>query len=164
MNKLKVEFTYKWEPVLADENREYFFPEEITSFMKRNYRHPAIYRWNIFRKEPEDEKIIYIGEAQELCPQRINGYLNPGPSQRTNKRIREEFQSYLEKGFKIKLEILRFVEIKISDFIITYNDLSDKHVRRFIEELMIVTHKQKGFKLLNLWRYVIAIGNNYVWF
>jgi hypothetical protein len=150
MNKSKIEFAYQWEPVLIDENREYLFPQIITSFMKRRYKHPAIYRWNIFKKEPEDEKLIYIGEAQELCPQRISGYLNPGPSQRTNKRIKEEFQGYLKSEFKIGLEILQFDKINIEDFTFINNDLRDKHFRRFLEELMIIIYKQKGFKILNL--------------
>ena len=84
--------------------------------MKKNYRKPAIYRWNVFKEIPNDEKIIYVGEAQELCPQRIKGYLNPGPSQQTNKRIKKKFQTYLDKGFKIRLEMLQFDNIKIEDF------------------------------------------------
>jgi len=135
---------------LIDENREYLFPEDITSFMKRRYKHSVIYRWDIFKKEREDEKLIYIGEAQELCPERINGYLNPGPSQKTNNRIKEKFQAYLKSEFKIGLEILKFDKINIEDFTFTKNDLCDKHFRRFIEELMIIIYKQKGFKILNL--------------
>ena len=99
-----------------DENEEYFFPKKISPFMKSKYKHPAIYRWNTFRKESDDEKLIYIGEAQELCPQRINGYLHPGPSQLTNRRIKEEFQSYLRSGFKVGLEVLQFDEIRIEGF------------------------------------------------
>ena len=118
--------------------------------MRQTYKHPAIYRWNIFKKEPDDEKIIYIGEAQKLCPQRINGYLNPGPSQQTNKRIKEKFQGYLDEIFKIGLEILRFDNIKIENFAVTHNDLNDKHVRRFVEELMVIICKPKGFQILNL--------------
>jgi len=92
MNRLKIEFAYQWEPLLISENRVYLFPKVITSFMKRRYKYPAIYRWSVFKKKPEDEKLIYIGEAQELCPQRINGYLNPDLSKQTNKRIKEKFQ------------------------------------------------------------------------
>lgn len=150
MNNLKVEFAYQWIPVLTGENKKYAFPEKITPFMKRSYRSPAIYQWNIFRIEPNDEKLIYIGEAQELCPQRINGYLNPGPSQQTNKRIKEEFQDYLKNGFKIGLEILLFDDINIEDFALTQRDLQDKHIRRFVEELMIIIYKRKKFKILNL--------------
>ena len=150
MGKLKVEFAYQWKPVLMDRNKKYFFPERITPFMREKYKQPAIYRWDIFRKQREDEKLIYIGEAQELCPQRINGYLNPGPSQQTNNRIKKKFQYYVRKGFKIGLEILQFDKIKIEDFIFTNNHLSDKHIRRFVEELMIIIYQQKGFEILNL--------------
>ena len=150
MYDIKVEFAYQWKPVLIEVDKEYYFPKRITQFMRKTYNHPAIYRWNIFRNEPDDEKLIYIGEAQELCPQRINGYLNPGPSQQTNKRIKEKLQGYLDKGFKIGLEILRFDNIKIENFALTNNDLNDKHVRRFVEELMVIIYKQKGFQILNL--------------
>ena len=147
---LKIEFIYQWEPVLIDGYREYFFPQKITPFMKEQYKYPSIYRWHIFREQPEDQKLIYIGEAKELCPKRINGYLNPGSSQKTNIRIKQEFLSYLRKGFKIRLEILRFSKIKIEDIVFTNNDLVDKHIRRFVEELMIIIYRQKGFKILNL--------------
>ena len=150
MHNIKVGFTYQWKPILKEECKEYFFPEGITPFMGRNYRKPAIYRWNIFRSDSEDEKLIYIGETQELCPQRINGYLNPGPSQKTNKRIKEMFQDYLNKGLKIRLERLQFNEIKIENFTLTSDDLEDKHIRRFIEELMVIIYRQKGFQILNL--------------
>lgn len=150
MYNIKVEFTYQWEPMLREEGKEYHFPERITAFMRGRYKHPAIYRWNIFRNEPEDEKLIYIGEAQELCPQRLNGYLNPGPSQQTNQRIKKEFQEYLDNGFKIGLEILRFDNITIGNFALTNTNLNDKHARRFIEELMIIIYKQKEFQILNL--------------
>jgi hypothetical protein len=149
MSEIKIEFNYQWEPAVRDENgNNYFFPEEITPFMRQKYRHPAIYRWNIFSESLKDEK-FYIGEAQDLC-QRINGYLNPGPSQQTNKRINKKFHEYIENGFKIRLEILRFEKIRINDFVITENDLSHKHNRRFIEELMVIIYEQKGFQLLNL--------------
>ena len=150
MYDVKVDFAYQWKPILIEMDKEYYFPEKITPFMRKTYKHPAIYRWNIFRNEPDDEKLIYIGEAQELFPLRIKGYLKPGPSQQTNKRIKEKFQVYLDKGFKIGLEILRFDNIKIENFALTNNDLNDKHVRRFIEELMLIIYKQKGFQILNL--------------
>ncbi|RLI17394.1 hypothetical protein DRO54_11590 [Candidatus Bathyarchaeota archaeon] len=150
MHNIKVEFTYQWIPILKGEDEEYYFPERITSFMRSNYKQPAIYRWNVFRNNSEDEKLIYIGEAQELCPQRINGYLNPGPSQQTNRRTKEMFQDYLSKGLKIRLEMLQFNNIKIENFTLINSDLKDKHVRRFLEELMVIIYKQKGFQILNL--------------
>ena len=153
MCDVELQFTYYWRPVLknnSEEYEEYYFPEKITLFMKNNYKYPAIYRWNIFKNNPEDKKLIYIGETQELCPRRINGYLNPGSSQQTNKRIKEKFQNYLKDGYKIRLEILKFDNIKVGNFTLTNEDLQDKHVRCFLEELMIVVYKQKRFKILNL--------------
>ena len=150
MNELKVNLPHRWETVLADTEKEYFFPEQITQLMKNWYKQPAIYRWNIYKNEPEDQKIIYIGEAKQLCPQRINHYLNPGRDQQTNKRIKEIFQNYSHQGFKIRLETLQFDRIAVGDFSLTKDDISDKHIRRFIEELLITYYRRKGFTILNL--------------
>jgi len=150
MYRVKIDFSYIWKPILSGEDDEYYFPNKITPSMRKTYKHPAIYRWNIFKNRPDDEKLIYVGEAQELCPQRINGYLNPGSDQETNKRIKEHLKNYLEKGFKIGLEILEFDNIKFETFVFTNSDLYDKHVRRFVEELMVIIYKQRGFQILNL--------------
>jgi len=150
MEALKVDLSYQWEPVFVDKNCGYLFPEQLSEFMRQEYKKPAIYRWNIFRYKPGDKKLIYIGEAKELCPQRINGYLNPGPTQQTNKRMKEIFQSYLNEGLKIGLEILNFEKILIDSSVFTRDNLHNKHFRRLIEELMIIISKQKGFQILNL--------------
>ena len=68
----------------------------------------------------------------------------------TNKRIKEKLEGYLDKGFKIGLEFFWFENIKIENFVLTNNNLNDKHVRRFVEELMLIIYKQKGFQILNL--------------
>lgn len=146
---INIEFVYKWVPVLREEDKNYRFPEGITSFMRRNYRRPAVYRWNIFRNRLGDEKLIYIGETEELC-RRIYQYLNPGRRQRTSKRIRKELENYLNKGFKIELEVLKFDKIKVGSHTIRTDDLEDKHVRRFLEELMTIIYTRKGFQILNL--------------
>jgi hypothetical protein len=150
LRELALRFDYEWVPVLLEENQEYLFPEKISPYMRKSYRHPAIYRWNIFKNKPGDERLVYIGEAQQLCPQRIYGYLNPGPTQKTNQRMKEEFLEYSDKGYKIGLEVLRFSNARFGDFTIAQDDLSDKHVRRFMEELMIVLSDREGFKILNL--------------
>lgn len=53
----KVEFTYQWDPILIGVGEEYRFPGKITQFMRKTYKHPAIYRWNIFRNDPDYEKL-----------------------------------------------------------------------------------------------------------
>ncbi|MHA1252865.1 MAG: GIY-YIG nuclease family protein [Candidatus Helarchaeota archaeon] len=150
MHNIKVKFTYQWTPILKNEREEYCFPDQITPFMNKKYKHPAIYRWNIFRNKSEDEKLLYIGETQELCRQRLYQYLKPGGDQQTNKRINEKFYEYLREGLKIKLEILQFDTIKIGNFTLNNNDLENKHVRRFLEGLMVIIYRQKGFQILNL--------------
>ena len=150
MKQLKLGFNYQWKPAFINGKQQYFFPERITSFMKKKYGHPAVYCWNIYKSKPGDKKIIYIGETQTLCPQRINGYLKPGPSQQTNKRIKGKFQEYINKGLKIRLEILQFNKIAIGKSIFTFADLTNKHLRRFIEEFMVIYCQQKRYKVLNL--------------
>ncbi|MHA1197052.1 MAG: hypothetical protein ACTSRH_14750 [Promethearchaeota archaeon] len=150
MHNIKVKFAYQWTPILKNESEEYYFPDKITQFMNKKYKHPTIYRWNIFRNKPEDEKLIYVGETQELCRQRLYQYLKPGGDQPTNKRINEKFYEYLREGLKIKLEILQFDTIKIGNFTLTNNDLENKHIRRFLEGLMVIIYRKKGFQILNL--------------
>jgi hypothetical protein len=150
MNRIQVELLYEWEAILRNENEAYFFPQETTGAMGRTYRGPAIYRWNIYANTPSDRKLVYIGETQALSPRRIRGYLKPGPSQKTNQRLKSEFHKYLEQGLQIRLEVLKFDKIAAGDYILTPGDLDDKHVRRFIEGLLITYYKRLGFTVLNL--------------
>lgn len=76
--------------------------------------------------------------------------MNPGLSQQTNKRIKEKFLGYIKNRFKIELEIFHFEKIRIEDFTLTNEDLYAKHVRRFIEESMIIMYKKKEYQILNL--------------
>ena len=103
--KIKLDLSYTWEPVLSKEDQEYHYPMPISPYMKEHYHFPSIYRWDVYEQMPEDKKQIYIGEAQILCPQRIQGYLTPGPSQQINKRMKEKFQGFLKDGLKIRLEV-----------------------------------------------------------
>ena len=150
VNVLKVRFPFEWEAVLSSETEEYFFPQPVTGYMKRLYKGPAVYRWNIYRNSPADLKLLYVGQAKQLCPHRIQGYLTPGPSQKTNQRIHEKLRAYLEQGLRIRLEVLRFVDLTIGDFALTTEDMLDKHIRLLIEGLLIAYLKRKGYALLNL--------------
>jgi len=148
-NSLKVDFSFDWIPAFSAEDKPYFFPQPITDFMGRSYKHPAVYRWNIYKTFLSDERKIYIGECKQLCPERINGYLNPGPKQETNKRLNEQLIALVAQGLKVQLEIIRFDNISIGDFTLTLRDLSNKHLRRFIESLLITYYQRNGFTLLN---------------
>lgn len=148
-NHLLSEVLFDWIPILQDEDELYYFPNSLTPFMKRLYKSPAIYRWNIYKNTPTDEKIIYIGEGQQLIPERINGYLNPGPSQMTNRRLNTCFREYILNGHKVSLEIVRFDEMSVGDITFRQTDLKNKHFRRFLEHLLITYYEHKGYSLLN---------------
>lgn len=148
-NHLLVDVSFDWIPVLRNEDEVYFFPNSLTSFMTRLYKSPAIYRWNVYKDTPTDERIIYIGEGQQLIPSRINGYLNPGPSQMTNKRLNLRFHEYIQSGQKVQLEIIRFDEVILGNLSFRQSDLQNKHFRRFLEHMLITYYQQKNYKILN---------------
>lgn len=148
--RIKLDLSYKWEPVLVKEDEEYHYPMPISPYMKEHYRCSSIYRWDVYEQMPEDKKQIYIGEAQILCPQRIQGYLTPGPSQQTNKRMKEKFHGFLKDGLKIRLEILRLQRSFIGKIPLVPSELSNKFVRHCIEALLITNYANKGYILLNL--------------
>jgi len=138
------------ESSFRDKEKSYFFPERINLFMKEKYKIPVVYRWDVYKKVPEDKKLVYFGEAKTLCPQRINGYLNPGPSQQTNKRMKAMFLDYINEGYNVSLEKLEFDVITIGEFTFYQRDLENKHLRRFLEEVMAIYYQAKGFTILNL--------------
>lgn len=148
-NYLRSDISYDWIPVFQDEDEIYYFPNSLTSYMKRLYPAPSIYRWNVYKETPTDIKMIYIGEGQKLIPDRINGYLNPGPSQMTNKRLNTHFRDQIENGHKVLLEIIRFDEMRVGEFVFNQVDLRNKHCRRFLEQMLITYYQQKGYSLLN---------------
>ena len=147
--KIKAEFLYEWIPVKADKDKDYFYPQEITLYMKREYRKPYVYRWNIYQRTYEDAKIIYIGETKELCPNRIKGFINPGPSQTTNARLKKKFKGYLECNYQIRLEICNFSKMMLGEREITADELQRSNIRKLIEAMIIENYRIKGFKILN---------------
>ena len=150
MNQTQIIFSYEWQSVLLREKVEYLFPMSITPFMRAKYKEPAVFRWNVYSKTPGDKKLLYIGEAQELCPKRLYGFLNPGPTQQTNKRVNTEFRSFLREKLTIKLEVCNLQEIVFGDAILELGALGDKYLRRLIVDTMIVEHKMKGFTVVDL--------------
>ena len=102
MNQIQIGLAYEWESVLLRENTEYLFPMAISPFMRTRYKAPAVFKWDIYQKTPGDKKLVYIGEAPELCPRRLYGYLNPGATQLANKKINAEFRGYLKEKYPDK--------------------------------------------------------------
>jgi hypothetical protein len=150
MNQLQIKFIYQWETVLLRENVEYLFPMAISPFMRIRYKEPAVFKWEIYQKTPGDKKLIYIGEAPELCPRRLYSYLNPGPTQMANKKINTEFRAYLKENLKIKLDICRIQDMTFGGTLLDAKAFADKHFRRLTVEAMIIEYEQRGFTVADL--------------
>ena len=150
MNQLQIKIIYEWESVLLRENVVYLFPMAISPFMRTRYKEPAVFKWDIYQKTPGDKKLVYIGEAPQLCPQRLYGYLNPGPAQLANKKVNVEFRGYLKENLKIKLSICRIQELTLGESAFDMAAFGDKHLRRLVVESMIVEHGKRGFNVMDL--------------
>lgn len=146
---IDVRFSFEWKAVWRDECEEYLFPEQITDFMKCLYGCTAVYRWSVHRSGQTYPQSIYIGSTKRLCPDRLEGYLNPRTSI-TNRRLNEEFHRCLQQSAEIHLEILHISKVVIGDIVLTSCDLSANNTRLSIENLLIAYYRQKGFTLLNL--------------
>ncbi len=150
MDQLQIKLTYEWESVLLRENVEYLFPMAISPFMRAKYKGPAVFKWDVYQKTPEDKKLVYIGEAPELCPKRLYGYLNPGPTQVANKKVNADFRGYLKEKLKIKLDICRIQELTFGESVFDMNMFGDKHLRHLVAESMIIDHVKRGFTVMDL--------------
>ncbi|HDZ36112.1 MAG TPA: hypothetical protein ENH81_04280 [Thermococcus sp.] len=148
-SKISIEIEYEWEPIVNDRGERYVFPRRFKEFKRgfhSHYNFPAIYRW-VLRK---NGKIVavYIGEAEDIG-RRIYGYINPGPSQQTNKRLNFVFNECISNGLEIELELLKIHKLRIHGHNMSPVDLSSKHLRLLLENLMIEIHHQNGYVLLN---------------
>lgn len=99
---------------------------------------PGIYRWKIVKANGLTS--YYIGEAVNLR-RRIRQYCFPGPTQQTSIRINKLLKSELKKRSKISLEFLVLHKLNFGKHILTEIDLSCKHVRLLIENLVLLEHR-----------------------
>jgi hypothetical protein len=150
LNTLQINISYEWQPVLLREKVEYLFPMAITPFMRTKYRRPSVFRFIVFPNTSEDKKLVYIGEAQELCPRRLYGFLNPGQTQHTNQRVNTEFRSYLKDKLSIRLDDCNVREIIFGDVSLGLDSLNDKYLRRMLTDSLIIEHKKHGFTVMDI--------------
>ncbi len=150
MNSLQINLDYQWEIVYLRENVEYLFPLSVSPYMRVKYKEPAVFKWEIYQKTPGDKKLVYIGEAPELCPRRIYSYLNPGQTQQANKKINTEFNAYLKENLKIRLEICRVQDMSFGGTLLDGKAFADKHIRRMVLEAMIIEHQKRGYTVADL--------------
>jgi hypothetical protein len=150
MEQINIILSYEWQAVLLRDKVDYLFPLGITPFMRTKYKEPAVYRWNIYQKTPGDKKLFHIGEAQELCPRRLYGFLNPGPTQQTNKKIKAEFEGYIRDGLNVRLDICVLHELVFGETVLGKQALGDRYIRQLIQTALIVEHRKKGLTILEV--------------
>ena len=146
MENILINFDYSWENVINTNGKIYYFPDN-TKLIPKIYATSAIYKWEI--NKDDIVNCIYIGETQKLFPDRINGYLKPGPTQKTNIYINNLFQEYLKEKCFIELKILKIENNNSIGIKISNDEFSNKYIRKSIENLLIAKYKNEGIKLLN---------------
>ncbi|MCE2463190.1 MAG: hypothetical protein J4F46_04640 [Dehalococcoidia bacterium] len=145
---MNIALRYNWTPVENVPDVPYHFPQEVSQHLRDSWRGPAIYRWIVFQQKPGNLQQFYVGET-DLLHRRIYQYLNPRPTQLTNQSLNAGFKKELEDGRKVILEALCFEPFNLEDISISMADLTDKWVRRFLENLFIVYYSKSGYTVLN---------------
>ena len=148
VNYLGTDFQFRWATIFCEREKEYLFPEPLTSYMLENYRYPSVYRWIVYEGKREQIKYAYIGTTKQLCPERLEGYLYPDSSS-TNLRLHQEFRKFIEQGYQIGLESLLVEQVRMNNIVIKLNNLHSQTARTFIENLLISYYQQSGLILLN---------------
>lgn len=148
LDRMAVSFDYRWKPVLDRDGHHYLFPRPIDALNAEDAERPAVYRWVVFREQPGDLKRLYVGEA-EVLSRRIRGYINPGATQKTNIRMKAEFEKEIEAGKGVTLQTLYFEPFELNGVRLEMGMLGDKRVRRLLEGLFVVYYSQLGYAVLN---------------
>ena len=138
-----------WSQVHHDSDTPYTYPMEISRYIRTHWDKPAIYRWVVLNGSSSQIKKIYIGETV-LLTRRIYHYLHPGPSQQTNQRLKAEFETEIQAGNKIILEVLDFTPFMIGNVTVSQQDLNEKLTRRLLENICIVYYIRLGVSVLNV--------------
>lgn len=144
---ITVQFSFQWHSVMSNVTEAYCYPQPITPYMRHRYRWPAVYRWLICTEDGNKPALMYIGTSKKLCPDRLNGYLQPEGS--TNQRLAGLFHEYGREGYTIYLEILGKCDVQAGAEIHTPYHLRSQARRLVLEELLIDYYKQQGYELLN---------------
>jgi hypothetical protein len=158
----ELDIDYAWEPLLSSPNSRYVYPHEATEYIAQNYSKAAVYRWAFFKpghgSEPDamqSPQAVYIGETENLA-RRLRGYLHPGPSQATNKRMKAYLDQELKLGTAIALSILRFETFHIiidrgkSDSrLIAEFRLGNPFIRKMMENFAIIVQDPVTCDVLN---------------
>lgn len=151
MSKIALTLDFCWIPVLKNpQGDKYFFPENRSSYMRRQYLITTVYRWMIYKNKDDlpKKKSVYIGETINLY-QRIGHILKPG-DRPGNLKLNSHFGNLIAKGFHIIIDILEISSLLFNDELYDFsNGLDLKWVRSGLESLLIMNHQYRGYNILN---------------
>ena len=102
----------------------------------------AIYRWCV-GGEPK-----YVGQARNLR-QRINGYVNPGPTQQTNQQLNKRLHLAREHGQTLRLERLSQLWLDDNGVLCGERSLDSAALRSLLEGWAVWRLTQDGYELWN---------------
>ena len=142
---------YSWKPVRVDE-ADFVLSDAKTlapgsQMIAGLPRAAAIYRWAFFRSQRLEGACI--GETESL-QRRIRGYLSPGPTQDTNKRMNSEFRAAIVRGEEIRLETVEIVPVQLNRVHICNGNLGDQYIRKMMESFLLADFDVINSKLYNL--------------
>ena len=119
-----------------DENGGLLFPEAPYA--------PGLYR---FRLCGSSDAHHYVGETDNLR-RRFRHYRKPGPTQKTNQRIRKVLCDHIAEGGDVNVDFATEISVLNAETLLRV-DLSDKAVRRLLEYGAQIAEADVGVKLLN---------------
>jgi hypothetical protein len=138
---------YQWAPVEIHSGALFEFSDQAIRFVSRILASPAVYRWAVF--ENQVLRKVCIAETDNLR-RRVREYLNPGPTQYTNKRLNAEFKRYVQDGLSVQLESLRIDPVHLNRVLLCNENLHDQFVRKMMENFALADHDVTQSEILNL--------------
>ena len=126
------QFEFRWSRLKDISGGDFICGTELGK-LRSSFSGPAIYRWVI---EFSGQSLkVYIGETEELG-RRLYQYLNPGSTQHSNLRLREEFLLAKAQGQEVFLERLEFEPFTLNGVRVSVEELNRKYIRRLLEALI----------------------------
>ena len=136
-------------PLRLNQGNPYRFPSPVSYYMLTTYPMGCVYRWSIYQPNVDEPYALYIGSTKQLCPERLEGYLNPHNSA-TNRRIHGQLNCFINNGCRVTIEILDNGQIALNDLALDFLDFSTQRDRLFIENMLLSYYRLQGWRLLNL--------------
>jgi hypothetical protein len=144
----RIPIEYRWVDVYCSEGSPYQFPQAVSKFLKERYSKPTIYRW-VFLKKSALPYAVYIGEAENL-PQRIGNYLQAHPTQKTNYRMKAEFERALANGAEVRLQKIEFTPFALNNVLVIESALHNAYIRKMLENFLCADNDNINCELRNL--------------